>query len=93
MLVSDWIESLGFGRAQWFMAIPTCGVWMADGAELLLIASVTRAVAFEWGLSGLERSMATAIVFVGVLIGNFLSGSYGYGNFRKGLFLIRVPHF
>jgi len=50
------------------------GVWLADGAELLLMSSVTRAVASEWHLQGFVQSMVITFVFFGIFVGNFVSG-------------------
>ena len=38
----DVIESIGMGPAQIFWALLGGGIWLADGAELLLVSSVTR---------------------------------------------------
>eukprot|EP00392_Amoebophrya_sp_AT5.2_P000926 g928.t1 len=62
--VADWVEAFG-------------GIWMADGAELLLISSVTKALADEWDLTNVERGSVVSIVFIGVLFGNLLSGKLG----------------
>lgn len=58
------------------------GVWAADGAELLLLGSITRALQYEWDLSPFQRGFVVSIVFFGVLVGNFFSGSLGdkYGR-------------
>lgn len=50
---------------------------MADGAELLLLSSVTRSVADEWNLDRWERGLITSVVFFGVLVGNVGSGYVG----------------
>mmetsp|Transcript_616 Transcript_616/g.1514 ORF Transcript_616/g.1514 Transcript_616/m.1514 type:complete len:512 (+) Transcript_616:119-1654(+) len=80
--VSEVIENLGLGPAQLRTCLTGGAVWIADGAELLLISSVTMSVATEWGLSGFERGLIVSLVFVGVFFGNLLSGPLGdtYGR-------------
>eukprot|EP00929_Paragymnodinium_shiwhaense_P051327 TRINITY_DN25840_c0_g1_i1.p1 TRINITY_DN25840_c0_g1~~TRINITY_DN25840_c0_g1_i1.p1 ORF type:complete len:508 (-),score=111.23 TRINITY_DN25840_c0_g1_i1:316-1839(-) len=86
--ISEVIQKLGFGRAQIQALVFGGGVWLADGAELLLIGSVTRAVNEEWGLHATERGLIVSTVFVGVLFGNLLSGSLGDQFGRKPPILI-----
>lgn len=50
---------------------------MADGAEVLLITSITQAVDDEWNLRRWERGMIVSVVFLGVLFGNLMSGVAG----------------
>lgn len=71
------VERLGFGWAQLKALFLGGGVWAADGAELLLIGSVTRAVNEEWGLSATQRGLIVSTVFLGVLVGNLSSGTLG----------------
>lgn len=50
---------------------------MADGAELLIIGSVTRAVSEEWKLNAWQRGSIVSMVFIGVCLGNLLGGKVG----------------
>lgn len=76
------VDSLGFGWAQLSQLVVGGGIWAADGAELMLIGSVTRALAGEWELDAHERGMAASSVFIGMLAGNIVSGPIGdrYGR-------------
>lgn len=74
---AELIERIGFGCGQLKVLFSGGGCWLADGAELLLLSSVTRAVADEWDLDRWERGLITSIVFVGVLAGNLISGYMG----------------
>lgn len=74
---ADVIERIGLGCGQWKALIAGGGVWLADGAELLLITSITKAVDKEWGLYTWEKGLIVSIVFFGVFIGNLLSGITG----------------
>merc|ERR1719162_2781097 len=68
------IEQLGFGLAQIRAGLVGGGIWIADGSELLLISSVTRAVSDEWHLGPMQRGFIVTIVYVGVCFGNIASG-------------------
>lgn len=75
--LEDVVERIGFGSAQVRTLILGGGVWLADGAIILLVGSVISTIAAEWGLSAGARGMIVALVFIGVLIGNCLSGWLG----------------
>jgi len=80
--LSEVIEDIGFGFAQVKAQLLGGGVWFADGAELLLIGSVTRSLASEWHLDATARSSIVAVVFCGVLCGNVISGWVGDSSGR-----------
>jgi len=71
---ADIVEDIGIGAYQARQFVVGAGVWLGDGAELLLIGSVTNAVAQEWGLAPWQKGAMVSIVFVGVCMGNFMSG-------------------
>lgn len=71
------VERIGTGSGQWKALVAGGGVWMADGAEVLLITSITQAVDDEWQLRPWERGAIVSIVFFGVLLGNLMSGVAG----------------
>lgn len=75
--LQDVIEKIGWGWAQIVQIIIGGGVYFADGAELLLIGAVTISLKQEWDLNRTERAMVVSIVFIGVLVGNTLSGPIG----------------
>lgn len=80
--IADVIEKIGFGWAQVQAIFLGCSVNFADGCELLVISSVTRAVAADWGFTQIQKSFVVTLVFVGIFLGNFLSGPLGdkYGR-------------
>jgi putative MFS transporter len=80
--ISEVIDKIGCGWAQVRVTM-TCGaVWLADGAELLLITAAATSVADEWKLGEYTKSSMITIVFAGVCLGNFFGGSLGdfYGR-------------
>lgn len=75
--IPDVIEQLGCGRYQYLQTAVGGGVFVADGAEMLLVGAITMAVSHEWGMSASERAMVVSVVFIGVLFGNVAGGSIG----------------
>jgi len=67
-LVGSVIDNIGMGPYQWKEGMVSSCVWLADGAELLLIGSVTRAMEFEWDLTATHKGGLVSIVFVGVML-------------------------
>jgi MFS family permease len=80
--LADLIEQLGFGPAQLLQCLVGGGVMSADGAELLIIGSVGRAVGEEWGLTPSEKGLLVTLVFLGCFVGNNMGGAIGdsYGR-------------
>ncbi|CAE7659716.1 svopl [Symbiodinium pilosum] len=72
--LQDIIDQIGMGPAQIFWGILGGGVWLADGAELLLVSSVTRSLQNEWHLTPYMKGMIVSAVYLGILIGNYSSG-------------------
>jgi len=81
--LSDVMENLGMGVTQFRFGILGGCMWMADGSELLLVGGVTRAVSHEWHLRAWQRGAIVSIVFVGILVGNALSGPLGDSTGRR----------
>jgi len=82
------IDRIGLGPAQLRAAFTGGGVWFADGSELLLISSVTKAVSDDWRLSPMERGLIVTIVFIGVLIGNLVCGPIGDSLGRRHIIIV-----
>jgi len=75
--LDDVVERIGFGPSQLRALILGGGVWLADGAVILLVGSVISTISVEWELSHSARGSIVALVFIGVLVGNCLSGWLG----------------
>jgi len=71
--IGEVIDSYGFGPAQYNALVFGGGVWLADGAAVLLIGSVTQTLSDDWDLHGIERGLLVSVVYVGVLAGNLSS--------------------
>lgn len=71
------LDRMGLGWAQGRSALLGGSVWMADGSELLLVGTATRAVSQEWGLNAGQRGALVSAVFVGIFLGNIISGPVG----------------
>eukprot|EP00933_Yihiella_yeosuensis_P081442 TRINITY_DN95050_c0_g1_i1.p1 TRINITY_DN95050_c0_g1~~TRINITY_DN95050_c0_g1_i1.p1 ORF type:complete len:526 (-),score=88.75 TRINITY_DN95050_c0_g1_i1:526-2103(-) len=82
------VEKLGMGWAQVKIAVLGGCVWFADGAELLLVSSVTKAVSHEWELSRIAQGFVVTVVFLGMLCGNLSSGPLGSYFGRRGMILL-----
>eukprot|EP00747_Dinoflagellata_sp_TGD_P162162 gnl/TRDRNA2_/TRDRNA2_179466_c0_seq1.p1 gnl/TRDRNA2_/TRDRNA2_179466_c0~~gnl/TRDRNA2_/TRDRNA2_179466_c0_seq1.p1 ORF type:complete len:507 (-),score=79.04 gnl/TRDRNA2_/TRDRNA2_179466_c0_seq1:146-1666(-) len=68
------VEHIGMGFAQLKTSLIGGAVWLADGAEILLIASVADVVGRDWQLSHFQKGSLMTVVFVGIAIGNCISG-------------------
>lgn len=75
--MADVVETLGIGLSQLITCMAAGGVWMADGAEVMIISSVTDVVSREWSLGQSSKSVIVSVVYTGVLMGNLLSGLTG----------------
>lgn len=71
------IDMIGMGPAQIRAGLLGGGVWMADGAELLLIGSVADTLSREWELSRFLKGFVVTIVYTGLMVGNIASGPVG----------------
>jgi len=78
------VERIGLGPGQVKVVLAAGSVWFADGSELLLISSVTDSVSEVWSLSSFESGLVVSLVYVGVLLGNLLSGPIGDVYGRRG---------
>lgn len=85
--IADVIEKIGFGCTHCRFICTGGGVWFADGSELLLISAVTSSVAREWSLDALERGSMVTLVYLGVFLGNLVSGPLGDKYGRRQLIL------
>lgn len=75
--VQNHINELGFGKFQILMLLATGGMMMSEGAEVLIMGSVTKMLGREWALSAFVKGFMTSMVYVGFALGNLFAGSLG----------------
>lgn len=79
--LEDAIDGSGFGRFQiWLLCI--CSItWAADAMEILLLSFLIPEIQKEWNIAEGMDGLLGAIVFLGILMGNF---TWGYASDRYG---------
>jgi MFS family permease len=82
------IDESGFGPFQLLMLLLTGGIMFAEGAEMLVMGSITTLLHDHWELNALVRGAMVSIVFVGFSAGNLLSGFIGDQRGRKASILL-----
>ena len=73
--LSDAIEGAGFGRFQWIATVFGGGVYLADGAEVMILGGVTKQLTADWGLSSFQRGLIVSVVFFGTFLANIFAGT------------------
>jgi len=68
------VEKVGFGAGQAVAIAAACGVFFAEGLQLLVVCLLAPAVAEEIDEDGASRGFMISSVFFGALVGNLLSG-------------------
>ncbi|CAE7669240.1 svop-1 [Symbiodinium pilosum] len=71
------VEDLGFGLYQLIPLFLTGGIFLAEGAEMLVMGSITSLLHRHWELNPAVRGGMVSIVFIGFSVGNFFSGQIG----------------
>mmetsp|Transcript_118078 Transcript_118078/g.220724 ORF Transcript_118078/g.220724 Transcript_118078/m.220724 type:complete len:495 (+) Transcript_118078:87-1571(+) len=79
------VEQIGFGPTHARYCLTGGGIYVADGAELLLISAITESLASDWGLSPGLRAFLVTIVYFGMLLGNMAGGTFGDRYGRRGV--------
>lgn len=76
--LADVIEDLGMGPHAVKQMVSGGAVWLAEGAQLLLIGSVAKSLSLsrEWGeLEGVQKGALASVTYLGALAGNFVGGN------------------
>ena len=53
--ISAVVEDIGYGQSQFFTSFIVNGAWLADGAELLVLSSISTTLSAEWNLTAIQR--------------------------------------
>ncbi len=70
----DALEKVGYGRFQRRLLL-VCGLgWAADAMEVLLVSFALPAMAAEWSLSPVQKSLLATAIFIGMLVGAVVWG-------------------
>jgi len=72
--VADFIDKLGVGPYLVKELFLGGGIWLAAGSQLIIVTAVTQTIAKEWGLEAWQRSSVVSVLFVGLIVGNIVSG-------------------
>ena len=48
-------EDIGYGPSQVLTSFVVNGSWLADGAELLVLSSISASLAAEWSLTPIQK--------------------------------------
>lgn len=86
--VAHAVEELGFGLYQLLPLFLTGGIFLAEGAEMLVMGSITSLLHRHWGLDPVVRGGMVSIVFIGFSAGNFVSGQIGDRFGRRASILL-----
>lgn len=86
--VAHAVEELGFGLYQLLPLFLTGGIFLAEGAEMLIMGSITSLLHRHWGLDPVVRGGMVSIVFIGFSAGNFVSGQIGDRFGRRASILL-----
>lgn len=88
--VSEAIDYLGMGRAQWLLLLYTSAAWAADACETMLLSFLGPSIRCYWPsqVGPFRESLLTSVVFLGMLGGVYSLGvvSDSFGR-RQGFFL------
>eukprot|EP00933_Yihiella_yeosuensis_P084723 TRINITY_DN99348_c0_g1_i1.p1 TRINITY_DN99348_c0_g1~~TRINITY_DN99348_c0_g1_i1.p1 ORF type:complete len:525 (+),score=104.71 TRINITY_DN99348_c0_g1_i1:142-1716(+) len=82
------INEIGFGKYQLVTLLLTGGIMFAEGAEMLVMGSITSLLHDAWDLNPAVRGAMVSVVFIGFSIGNLMSGSVGDRHGRRVAILL-----
>jgi len=82
------LNRLGYGPYQKRLLFILIFIFLADASELIIISIVLPSMTLEWNLSTSQRSLVGSIIFMGLLLGSFVSPLLADNFGRKYLMLI-----
>ena len=77
------ITRIGFGFYQMYTIVPFGLCHFADGAEMTVLSLLNVVLDEEWSLQAWQIAMMSSAVFIGMILGTFISGTFSdvYGRF------------
>lgn len=85
--LNDFLDILGLGKYQASNIALMSGLILTDGAGLLLASGLARTAAMEFDATPMERGLAMAVLFLGLLMGSLAGGAVGDMFGRRPLIL------
>jgi MFS family permease len=73
-LLDDLVERAGCGWYQVLALLPLMGIFIAEGAELLVTSCVAAGLQQEWGLTAAQKGGLSSLAFLGLAVGTLVSG-------------------
>eukprot|EP00928_Gymnodinium_smaydae_P089348 TRINITY_DN73325_c0_g1_i1.p1 TRINITY_DN73325_c0_g1~~TRINITY_DN73325_c0_g1_i1.p1 ORF type:complete len:547 (-),score=69.80 TRINITY_DN73325_c0_g1_i1:29-1669(-) len=82
------LEDLGIGKYQVLQCFLLGGVWLVDGAEMLVSSAILGALQGAWHMSSWTKGLIVALVFVGVGVGSIVGGHFADNFGRRRVTLL-----
>lgn len=91
--LSTVIDKLGFGWGQITQIFLSGGMWMGDGAIIMILSCIIKAMSKDFPLTSYDQSVIVSTVLFGLLVGNFFAGKFGDHYGRRGPILFSMLGF
>jgi len=75
--LDDILNRMGFGWFQVRIFLYLSWITFSDGAEITVISLITKILKKQWNLDDWEEELMGAVLFLGMIIGTFMSGPFG----------------
>lgn len=72
--VNEVLDDIGMGKYHILQLVMLSGLFIADGAEVIIASSTVKGLQASWHLSPAEKGMMMSCIFLGVFAGNLLGG-------------------
>lgn len=88
--VTQALDLVGMGRAQWLLLLYCGAAWSADACETMLLSYLGPSVACAWphSVGPAAESALTSVVFAGMLVGVYTLGAVSDAFGRRRGFLL-----
>lgn len=72
--VAEWLERIGVGRYHALLMVVVGGVWLVDGAEMMMASAILHSLQASWGFDNWTKGWMMSVVGIGVFVGNLFGG-------------------